>query len=80
MFWCQIGGHFRKIVSSKRGLVWGISYDNTAYYYMNGSDTNPMTDNQNYYIYENQRWNPLTGMKKQINFFSTNSLYWTIAY
>lgn len=61
MFWCQIGGHFRTIASSENGIVWGISYDNSAYYYTIGDEINPLTDTQNYYIYENQRWNPLTG-------------------
>lgn len=74
MFWRLIGGHLRKIVSSESGIVWAISYDNTAYYYTNGwsgtflnkgltsaGEINAMTDTQNYYIYENQRWNPLTG-------------------
>lgn len=74
MFWRQIGGHFRKIISSRCGIVWAISYDNTAYYYTNGwggaflkglnsgGEINAMTDTQNYFIYENQRWNPLTGI------------------
>lgn len=73
MFWRQIGGHFRKVTSSRAGIVWAIGYDNTPYYYThgwggafltNGNDVgeiNAMTDTQNYYIYENQRWNPLTG-------------------
>lgn len=73
MFWRQIGGHFRKVVSSRAGIVWAISYDNTAYFYTNGwggaflkglnsgGEINAMTDTQNYFIYENQRWNPLTG-------------------
>lgn len=75
IFWRQIGGHFRK-VSSQGGIVWAISYDNSVYYYTNGwggaflrglnsgGEINPMTDTQNYYIYENQRWNPVTGKKK----------------
>lgn len=78
-YWRQIGGHFRKIVSSQCGIVWGISYDNTAYYYTNGwggafskglnsaGEINPMTDTQNYFIYENQRWNPLTGTSISIS-------------
>lgn len=80
MYWRQIGGHSRKVVSSRNGIVWAISYDYTAYYYTNGwggiflkgltsgGEINPMTDTQNYYIYENQRWNPLTG--EQTNFYS----------
>lgn len=73
MFWRQIGGHFRKIASSRTGIVWSIGYDNTPYCYTSGwggaflengnnvGEINAMTDTQNYYIYENQRWNPLTG-------------------
>lgn len=73
VFWRQIGGHFRKVVSSRHGIVWAVGYDNTPYYYTNGwggaflkglnsgGEINAMTDTQNYFIYENQRWNPLTG-------------------
>lgn len=73
MFWRQIGGHFRKVASSRTGCVWAIGYDNTPYCYTNGwggtflangnniGEINAMTDTQNYYIYENQRWNPLSG-------------------
>lgn len=73
VYWRQIGGHFRKVVSSRHGIVWAIGYDNTVYYYTGGwggaflkglntgGEINAITDTQNYYIYENQRWNPLTG-------------------
>lgn len=74
MFWRQIGGHLRKVESSKSGVVWGIGYDNTAWYYTNGcggsfmrgmstnqTGINAMTDTHTYFIYENQRWNPLSG-------------------
>lgn len=74
MFWRQIGGHLKKLESSKNGIVWGIGYDNTAWLYTNGcggsflrslnsnqNEINPMTDTQTYFIYENQRWNPLSG-------------------
>lgn len=74
MFWRQIGGHLRKVESSKTGVVWGIGYDNTAWLYtsscggsfMRGLNANPpginaMTDTHSYFIYENQRWNPLSG-------------------
>lgn len=81
VYWRQIGGHFRKIVSSRFGIVWAISYDNTAYYYTSGwggaflkglntgGEINAMTDTQNYFIYENQRWNPLTGKANEIGYF-----------
>lgn len=74
MFWRQIGGHLRKVEASKCGVVWGIGYDNTVWVYTNGwggtflkglasssHGINTMTDIHNYYIYENQRWNPLSG-------------------
>lgn len=74
MFWRQIGGHLRKVETSKCGVTWGIGYDNTAWVYtgswggsfLKGIDAsttgiNPMADTHVYYIYENQRWNPLSG-------------------
>ncbi|XP_038118862.1 tectonin beta-propeller repeat-containing protein [Culex quinquefasciatus] len=80
VFWRQIGGHLRRVQSCKAGVVWGIGYDNTAWVYTGGwggaflkgletsnQGINPMTDTHNYYIYENQRWNPLSG-------FSTTGL------
>lgn len=87
LFWRQIGGHFRKIVSSRFGIVWAISYDNTAYYYTNGwggafskglnsgGEINAMTDTQNYFIYENQRWNPLTGTNNSLKSNSSWNLW-----
>ncbi|KAG8433064.1 hypothetical protein GDO86_017369 [Hymenochirus boettgeri] len=74
MFWCQIGGHLRVVESSSSGVVWGLGYDNTAWVYTGGfgggffqgiaSSTDnifPQTDTKCVYIYENQRWNPITG-------------------
>lgn len=74
MYWRQIGGHLKKIKTSRCGIVWGIGYDNTAWMYtggwggtfMKGHDSSssgvyPMSDIHIYYIYENQRWNPLSG-------------------
>lgn len=74
IFWRQMGGHLRRVVTCRNGITWGIGYDNTAWVYtggwggafMKGLDTSPsginsMTDTHNYYIYENQRWNPLSG-------------------
>lgn len=62
------------------GVVWGIGYNNTAWVYTGGygggvfkgiggynANVQPMFDSMKVYIYENQRWNPLTG-------FSTRSL------
>ncbi|XP_055609024.1 tectonin beta-propeller repeat-containing protein [Uranotaenia lowii] len=80
VFWRQIGGHLRRVQSCRTGIVWGVGYDNTAWVYTGGwggvflkgletsnQGINPMTDTHNYYIYENQRWNPLSG-------FSTTGL------
>uniref|UniRef100_A0A182YKR0 Uncharacterized protein n=1 Tax=Anopheles stephensi TaxID=30069 RepID=A0A182YKR0_ANOST len=74
VYWRQIGGHMKRVVSCKAGVVWGVGYDNTAWVYTGGwggaflkgletssQGINVMTDTQNYYIYENQRWNPLSG-------------------
>lgn len=76
IFWRQIGGgHLKKVEKcSKSGLVLGIGYDHTAWVYTGGwggtylkgletstTGINTITDAQNYYIYENQRWNPLSG-------------------
>ena len=58
------------------GVVWGISYDSTAWCYTGGwggahfkshqtsqnlHSVNPMSDQKYFYIYENQRWNPVSG-------------------
>lgn len=74
IFWRQMGGHLRRVETCKSGVTWGIGYDNTAWVYTGGwggafmkgleqssTGINNMTDTHNYYIYENQRWNPLSG-------------------
>ncbi|KAM8960498.1 tectonin beta-propeller repeat-containing protein 1 [Pelodytes ibericus] len=74
MFWRQIGGHLGMVECSSSGVVWGIGYDQTAWVYTGGygggflqgiaSSTDnifPQTDTKCVYIYENQRWNPITG-------------------
>nr|XP_012138100.1 PREDICTED: tectonin beta-propeller repeat-containing protein isoform X2 [Megachile rotundata] len=73
MFWRQIGGHLKKVETCSVGVTWGIGYDSTAWVYTGGwgglclkgldSNTgiNAMVDTHNYYVYENQRWNPVTG-------------------
>ncbi|CAG0899077.1 unnamed protein product [Darwinula stevensoni] len=53
-------------------VVWGLGYDGTCWAYTRGyggepwkslwsKDVGPMTDARCFYVYENQRWNPLTG-------------------
>ncbi|XP_014203430.1 tectonin beta-propeller repeat-containing protein [Copidosoma floridanum] len=74
MFWRQMGGHLKKVETCNSGVTWGIAYDSTPWVYTGGwggtflkgldfsnTDVNPMIDTHNYYIYENQRWNPVTG-------------------
>ncbi|XP_011297277.1 tectonin beta-propeller repeat-containing protein [Fopius arisanus] len=72
MFWRLMGGHLRKVETCASGITWGLGYDHTAWVYTGGwggsflkelgsNDVNPMTDVQNYFVYENQRWNPVTG-------------------
>ncbi|XP_070636305.1 tectonin beta-propeller repeat-containing protein 1 isoform X1 [Bos indicus] len=74
MFWRQIGGHLRVVEANSRGVVWGIGYDHTAWVYTGGygggcfqglasSTSNVFTqwDVKFVHIYENQRWNPVTG-------------------
>ncbi|KAK0160372.1 hypothetical protein PV328_007788 [Microctonus aethiopoides] len=74
MFWRQIGGHLKKVETCTAGITWGIGYDNTAWVYTGGcggaffkrlgsnnTEMNIMTDTHNYVVYENQRWNPVTG-------------------
>uniref|UniRef100_A0A3Q3VNY7 Tectonin beta-propeller repeat-containing protein 1 n=1 Tax=Mola mola TaxID=94237 RepID=A0A3Q3VNY7_MOLML len=74
MFWRQVGGHLRVVECNSVGIVWGIGYDHTAWVYTGGygggffqglaSSTDNIytqTDVKSIYIYENQRWNPVTG-------------------
>ncbi|XP_044534885.1 tectonin beta-propeller repeat-containing protein 1 [Gracilinanus agilis] len=74
MFWRQIGGHLRVVECNSHGVVWGIGYDHTAWVYTGGygggffqglasstSNIYMQSDVKCVYIYENQRWNPVTG-------------------
>ncbi|XP_066251035.1 tectonin beta-propeller repeat-containing protein isoform X2 [Euwallacea similis] len=72
LYWRQLGGHLRRVESCNAGVTWGIGYDHTAWVYSGGwgggflgalDSTNvySMTDSQDYRVYENQRWNPVTG-------------------
>ncbi|XP_066129451.1 tectonin beta-propeller repeat-containing protein 1 [Saccopteryx bilineata] len=74
MFWRQMGGHLRVVEASARGVVWGIGYNGTAWVYTgsHGGGCFPglasgtgniytQWDVKCVYIYENQRWNPVTG-------------------
>ncbi|XP_008194152.1 tectonin beta-propeller repeat-containing protein isoform X3 [Tribolium castaneum] len=72
LYWRQVGGHLRRVESCRVGVTWGIGYDHTAWVYTGGwgggflgpldsHNVHPMTDSQDYRVYENQRWNPVTG-------------------
>lgn len=79
LFWRQMGGHLRKVETCSAGVTWGIGYDHQLWVYTGGwggflkglenstVGINNMSDISHYYIYENQRWNPISG-------FSTASL------
>lgn len=73
-FWRQVGGHLRLVECNSLGIVWGLGYDHTAWVYTGGygggffqglaSSTDNVytqTDIKSVYIFENQRWNPVTG-------------------
>ncbi|VEN49848.1 unnamed protein product [Callosobruchus maculatus] len=72
LYWRQLGGHLRRVESCKVGVTWGIGYDHTPWVYTGGwgggflgtldsHNVHPMTDSQDFRVYENQRWNPVTG-------------------
>lgn len=71
-FWRQLGGHLRRVETCGAGVTWGIGSDHTAWVYTGGwgggifgslesHGVNAMNDSQDYRVYENQRWNPLSG-------------------
>uniref|UniRef100_A0A672G688 Tectonin beta-propeller repeat-containing protein 1 n=1 Tax=Salarias fasciatus TaxID=181472 RepID=A0A672G688_SALFA len=69
LFWRQVPGHLRRVESNSLGLVWGIGWDGTAWVYSGlcgqqpnpASQMHPQTDVRSVHVYENQRWNPMTG-------------------
>uniref|UniRef100_A0A7N8XFL0 Tectonin beta-propeller repeat-containing protein 1 n=1 Tax=Mastacembelus armatus TaxID=205130 RepID=A0A7N8XFL0_9TELE len=66
MFWRQVPGHLRCVESNSLGLVWGIGWDGTAWvhsghYGQQPTLGKPQTDVRSVHVYENQRWNPMTG-------------------
>lgn len=72
LYWRQMGGHLRRAESCRVGVTWGVGYDHTAWVYSGGwgggffgpldsQNVNSMNDSQDYRVYENQRWNPVTG-------------------
>ncbi|XP_059054276.1 tectonin beta-propeller repeat-containing protein [Achroia grisella] len=73
IIWRTMGGYLRKVECCQNGVVWGISHDHRVWVYTGGwgggalkglggnEGINSMTDTQTYCVYENQRWNPLSG-------------------
>uniref|UniRef100_A0A1A8I4P4 Tectonin beta-propeller repeat-containing protein 1 n=2 Tax=Nothobranchius kuhntae TaxID=321403 RepID=A0A1A8I4P4_NOTKU len=70
MFWRQVPGHLRRVESNSLGLVWGVGWDGTAWVYSGNFGREPsaegpqlqqQTDVRSIHVYENQRWNPMTG-------------------
>ena len=75
MYWRLLGaGHLLQIESSTAGVTWGLGYDLTPWVYTGGwggahfkgveqskFGIHTMEDTRYFYVYENQRWNPLTG-------------------
>ncbi|XP_014281223.1 tectonin beta-propeller repeat-containing protein [Halyomorpha halys] len=74
MVWRQMGGHLVAVETCAAGVTWGISADNTPWVYTGGwggaflgglenssVGINSMTDTCRCFVYENQRWNPLSG-------------------
>lgn len=72
LYWRQVGGHLRRVESCGADVTWGIAYDHTLWVYTGGwgggffgnidsHNIHAMTDTQDYRVYENQRWNPVTG-------------------
>ncbi|XP_047527964.1 tectonin beta-propeller repeat-containing protein [Vanessa atalanta] len=73
MIWRMMGGYLRKVECCKNGVIWGISHDHRVWVYTGGwgggvlkgiggnEGIHAMTDTQTYCVYENQRWNPLSG-------------------
>ncbi|KAF0287052.1 Tectonin beta-propeller repeat-containing protein 1 [Amphibalanus amphitrite] len=73
LFWRQLGGHLRRVEAGPHGVVWGLGHDQTPWVYTGATgggqltehggsgQLHTMTDTRYFYIYENQRWNPLSG-------------------
>ncbi|XP_061160008.1 tectonin beta-propeller repeat-containing protein 1 isoform X1 [Syngnathus typhle] len=71
MFWRQVPGHMRCVEANSLGVVWGIGWDGTAWVYSghpgrqadleDAGGVHQQSDIRSMHVYENQRWNPMTG-------------------
>ena len=57
----QIKNRFASAFETAPPLAYAITSDGHLYHYTTLGDHFPIIDTVTYYIYENQRWNPLTG-------------------
>ncbi|XP_066293154.1 tectonin beta-propeller repeat-containing protein 1-like isoform X1 [Branchiostoma lanceolatum] len=88
MFWRQMGGHLNMVECGGGGVVWGVGFDGTGWVYTGGygggmfkgiasspGGIHTQTDVKYIYIYENQRWNPMTGFSDRG--FPTDRYMWS---
>ena len=76
MYWRNLGGgHFLQVETCSAGVTWGLGYDARPWVYTGGwggahykgvastskFGIDKFEDTKYFYVYENQRWNPLTG-------------------
>ncbi|KAI5702466.1 hypothetical protein M8J75_000446 [Diaphorina citri] len=74
IYWRQLGGHLSKVETCDIGVTWGLGFDHTPWVYTGGwggsfmmgldrskAGIETMTDTQVFELYENQRWNPISG-------------------
>jgi len=57
--WKKIPGHLDRIVSGSGGVVWAYGYDGVPYCLCD--EMAAMHSEEEHFIYENQRWNPVGG-------------------
>lgn len=72
IYWRQIGGHLRQVETCDAGVTWGLGWDHTPWVHTGGWGSSGLlvgsklgigtiTDSQVFEVYENQRWNPISG-------------------
>ncbi|XP_068209881.1 tectonin beta-propeller repeat-containing protein [Palaemon carinicauda] len=72
-YWRGLGGHLLRVEGGAGGVTWGISHDYHVFTYTgatggglykgnsNEAQVRIMSDVRHMYVWENQRWNPVTG-------------------